>query len=191
MQNIIFASTSQYKQKQLKQLGIFFQAIDPQIDEDHARNMPADELALTLSRDKALALGHQYPNAIIIGSDQTAEDSHGVLLTKPGTRQQAKSQLMLSSQQVIRFHSAVTVVSPDQTLQAITTTTVKFKALSESEIERYLDYDQPYDCVGSFKAESLGISLFEYIESRDPTALIGLPLIATAKLLRSTDITLP
>ena len=133
-----------------------------------------------------------FRSAIVIGSDQVA-DLHGQPLGKPGTHERAAAQLARMSGQTVLFHTAVAVVQASRGFaqSSLATVTVRFRTLDAATIERYLLAEQPYDCAGSAKSEGLGIALLQAIESDDPTALIGLPLIRTAQLLRAAGLTLP
>ena len=150
--------------------------------------------ATRLAREKACAVARKYPASLVIGSDQVA-DLDGTLLGKPGSRERAQAQLMQCSGRAVVFHTAVCVAGSagGQTVfrEAIDTTRVVFRVLEPAEISRYLAIDHPLDCAGSFKVERLGVSLFERIESTDPTALIGLPLIALCRLLRESGMSIP
>ena len=134
----------------------------------------------------------RHPHALVIGSDQVAERD-GVALGKPGDHASAVAQLRAASGQTLRFHTAVCLrcVAMDIALLYCDVTEVRFRVLDEGSIERYLESERPYDCAGSFKSEGLGIALFESIRSDDPTALIGLPLIALARMLRDSGRSVP
>jgi septum formation protein len=188
---IIFASTSSYKQQQLSALGLKFQAVASQFDEFHDATIPAETLSLQLSKQKAQALQSKYPQHWILGSDQVAMTDNSVLLTKPGSKENAVKQLQASRGRKVSFYSAVTLLNNHQKLEACNQTDVYFRDLTDAEIERYVEADNPIDCAGSFKVEALGISLFERIDSNDPTALIGLPLIALGGLLRQIGFAVP
>src|SRR5690606_31579748 len=141
-------------------------------------------LALRLAIAKAEAVAATQPGAWVIGSDQVAELG-GQPLGKPGDRERALAQLQAMAGRAVAFRTGVCLAHADgRRFTALDTTTVRFRALDAGEIARYVDAEQPFDCAGSFKSEGLGIALFEAIESQDPTALVGLPLIATARLLR-------
>lgn len=150
------------------------------------------ELVRRLAFEKASAVSQQNPGAIVIGSDQVAVFD-GRVIGKPGNHPAARKQLGDFSGNVIEFQTAVSVQRVDTSFAElhVDTTHVKFRDLQEDEIERYLNAETPYDCAGAFKAESLGIALFESIKSDDPTALIGLPLIHTAAMLRRAGLYLP
>ena len=136
-------------------------------------------------------MADRFPDAWVIGSDQVAE-LDGLALGKPGTHEAAVAQLSGMSGRAVRFHTGLCLArAGHEAFEALDLTTVRFRELAPDAIERYLAAEQPYDCAGSFKSEGLGIGLFEAIENRDPTALIGLPLIATARLLREAGFRLP
>lgn len=149
----------------------------------------APEQAMRLAREKALAVARRHPGATVIGSDQVGVGPDGGRLGKPGTVEAACAQLASLSGSSARFHTAVAVAAPDGRVGVESVTSVvRFLALSSARIRQYVAREQPLDCAGSFKAEGLGIALFESIEGDDPTALIGLPLIATTRLLRAAGL---
>lgn len=186
---LILASTSPYRQELLKRLRLPFEAVTPSVDESpQALEAPA-ALAARLAFAKAHAVAARHPGAVVIGSDQVAE-LDGMALGKPGHHEAAVQQLRAMSGRRVVFHTAVAVVSADRHFEAsdLARVCVVFRALSDAEIERYLRADRPYDCAGSAKVESLGIALLDSVESDDPTALVGLPLIRTCALLRQAGI---
>lgn len=187
---LLLASTSRYRRELLERLRLPFHVARPEVDETPREGEAPAALARRLADEKAGTIAAQRPGSWVIGSDQCAELA-GEPLGKPGTRDAALAQLRAMSGQAVRFHTAVCLRRGDTCLQAIDLTTVRFRALSDGEIERYLDAEQPLDCAGSFKSEGLGITLFDAIESSDPTALIGLPLIALSGLLRQAGFELP
>jgi septum formation protein len=188
---LILASTSRYRRDLLARLGLAFDVDRPDTDETALPGEVPAALAQRLAAAKAAAVAIRHPGAWIIGSDQVAE-LDGQALGKPGGRTAAITQLSRMSGREVRFHTAVCLCRfGGSSLAAIDTTTVHFRTLGEDEIARYVDAERPYDCAGSFKAEGLGIVLFDAIASRDPTALVGLPLIATAGLLRDAGFSLP
>ena len=192
--DLVLASTSRYRRELLARLVSDFRVVAPDVDETpHAGETPVD-LAVRLAEAKALAVARTMPGSIVVGSDQVAE-LDGRAVGKPGSRDAAIAQLTASSGRTVAFHTAVCVAdartSPPRIHAAIDRTEVVFRVLGADEIARYVDRENPIDSAGSFKAESAGIALFERIDSRDPTALIGLPLIALAKLLRAAGFTLP
>jgi len=190
--SIILGSTSRYRRELLARLQIPFDAVPPEVDETPLPDESPRALAQRLALAKAQAVTARHPDAIGIGSDQVA-DLNGVALGKPGTHERAAAQLARMSGQRVIFQTAIAVVCRatgylGQDLAAIE---VQFRVLAADEIERYLRAEQPYDCAGSAKSEGLGIALTEAIVSDDPTALIGLPLIRTARLLRAAGVLLP
>lgn len=189
---LILASTSSYRRELLNRLGLPFEVARPEVDETRLPNESPSSMAQRLADAKARSVGSRMPDAWVIGSDQVAE-LNGQALGKPGSFERAADQLAAASGQLLQFHTAVSVYrhSDRRTLRLSDRTVVHFRNLTNVEIERYLHAEQPYDCAGSFKAEGLGICLFEAIESRDPTGLIGLPLIALAQALRQIGFTLP
>lgn len=191
MPALILASTSRYRRELLTRLRLPFETARPETDETPLEGETPSALALRLAEAKARAIATQRPDACIIGSDQVAE-LDGRPLGKPGDRAGAIAQLGDMSGREVRFRTGLCVVTPDGAAHGVLdTTTVRFRTLASSEIERYVDAEQPFDCAGSFKSEGLGIGLFDAIESTDPTALIGLPMIATARLLRQAGYQVP
>ena len=192
MPELILASTSPYRRSLLERLGIPFAALPPQTPEDTiAGELPTDR-ALRLAIAKAQAIASLRPDAVVIGSDQVAAVGSKIL-DKPGDAARCRAQLATASGSSARFHTACAVIAPQAGIRMvhIDTTTVFFRSLSDEEIERYVERERPFDCAGGFRAEGLGISLFESIESRDPTALIGLPLIWVTCALRRAGFLLP
>lgn len=189
---IILGSTSRYRRELLQRLRLPFTAATPLIDETPLPEETPTVLAQRLALAKARAVAAVYPHAIVIGSDQVC-DLQGRSLGKPGTHEKAVAQLQAMRGETVLFHTAVAVVCQQTGFEecALSAVRVQFRNLSDAEIERYLHADQPYDCAGSAKSESLGITLLDAIHSDDPTALIGLPLIATARLLRAAGVQLP
>jgi septum formation protein len=189
---LILASTSVYRRELLARLGLPFQSLAPGVSETHvAGESPADR-ALRLALEKAGAVARAHPQAVVIGADQVAACT-GQLLEKPGDSERCREQLATLSGRTALFYTACAVLGRRGTLHRahIDTTTVVFRTLNPVEIERYVAREQPFDCAGGFRAEVLGISLFECIESRDPTALIGLPLIWLAAALRDAGFPVP
>lgn len=192
MPSLILASTSTYRRALLERLGLPFATVRPEVDESPLSDESPQLLAERLALAKAEAvLARTDDDTWVIGSDQVAE-LDGRPLGKPGHHAAAVAQLRSMSGREARFLTALCIAGPDgRRLRARDTTTVRFRALGDDEIERYVAREQPLDCAGSFKCEGLGIALFEAIENRDPTALIGLPLIATARLLREAGFVVP
>lgn len=187
---LILASTSRYRRELLERLRLPFQVARPEVDETPEAGESPVALAQRLARAKAQAIAVQLPDAWVIGSDQVAALGPQPL-GKPGTRDKAIAQLHAMSGGEIQFHTSIALIRGDTVFEAMDTTRVSFRSLQAAEIERYVDAEQPLDCAGSFKSEGLGISLFDAIESSDPTALVGLPLIALSRLLREAGFTLP
>ena len=186
---LILGSTSRYRRELLERLRLPFTCVAPQVDETPLAGEAPAALALRLALAKAQVVATLHPQAVVIGSDQVA-DLHGQPIGKPGGHEQASAQLRQMSGKQVVFQTAVAVVCVDSGYSEATLApvTVQFRDLSDIEIERYLRLDQPYDCAGSAKSESLGITLLAAIYSDDPTALIGLPLIRTIELLRRAGI---
>ncbi|MDV2451145.1 Maf family protein [Xanthomonas hortorum] len=190
MPRLILASTSVYRRELLGRLQLDFSTARPEVDEQAQPGEIPGALASRLAAEKAAAVAAHVPDAWVIGSDQVA-DLDGQALGKPGTLDQARAQLTAMSGRVVRFHTAVSLVGPERSLHAQDLTEVQLRPLTPAEIERYLAAEPALDCAGSFKCEGLGISLFDAIRSEDPTALVGLPLIALARLLRQAGFDLP
>ena len=190
MPRLVLASTSRYRRELLARLRLPFDTVRPEVDETPLAGEAPEALALRLATAKAGAVAAHHPGACVIGSDQVA-DFDGRPLGKPGDRAAAIAQLAAMSGRSVAFRTAVAVAAGGRVHGALDTTLVHFRRLAPGEIERYVDLEQPFDCAGSFKSEGLGITLFEAIESRDPTALVGLPLLATARLLRESGLALP
>lgn len=191
MTPLVLASTSPYRRELLARLGLPFETDRPDVDETPAPGEPPAALAARLAEAKARVVALRHPRAWVIGSDQVAA-LDGRPLGKPGHRDAAAVQLRASSGRTLRFHTAFSLVQGGTVSVAHSDLTeVVFRTLGEDEILRYLDADQPYDCAGSFKCESLGITLFDAIRSEDPTALVGLPLVALARALRRVGYRLP
>ena len=191
--NLILASTSPYRRKLLERLHLPFTCVDPAVEETIREGESAADRACRLATAKAAAAAKSLESeAIVIGSDQVACLGTQIL-HKPGTLEVAEQQLATSSGHTVHFWTAVSVwKSPGATLaQRVVPCAVKMRALSTDEISRYVALDQPLDCAGSFKWESLGITLFEAMRTDDPTALEGLPLIALTELLREVGVSLP
>jgi septum formation protein len=186
---LVLASTSRYRRELLARLRLPFDVESPGVDESPEPGERPSALAQRLAAAKARAVAARHPDAVVIGSDQVA-DLDGVCIGKPGNHERARAQLRLMSGRSVVFHTAVAVVRADRgfAAAAIVPVSVRFRTLAEAEIERYLRAEQPYDCAGSAKCETSGIALLEAIESDDPTALVGLPLIRTCELLRRAGI---
>ena len=189
--SLILGSTSRYRCELLARLNIPFEVAAPDVDETPLpAELPA-ALAQRLALAKAQAVAAKFPHSVVIGSDQVA-DLHGEPLGKPGTHEKAVLQLRKMRGQTVIFQTALAVVCAESGFlqQDIAAVRVVFRDLSDAEIENYLRIEQPYDCAGSAKSEGLGIALLERIDSDDPTALIGLPLIRTARMIRAAGVKL-
>jgi septum formation protein len=189
---LVLGSTSRYRAELLRRLYPDFEQRSPGTDENPLPGERPKDRALRLAIAKAHAAAEGLEDALVIGSDQVAE-LEGVVLDKPGTAERAHAQLAASSGREVHFHTALCLrdTRSGQDLVHVDHTHVYFRSLDADEIARYIEREQPLDCAGSFKCEGLGISLFERIDNEDPTALIGLPLIALARLLREAGIPLP
>ncbi len=189
---LILGSTSRYRQDLLKRLGLPFSVEAPGVDETPLPNEAPAALAQRLALAKARAVAARHPEAVVIGSDQVA-DLHGLALGKPGSHERAVAQLRQMRGQTVQFQTALAVVCQATGMERgdLAVVNVVFRELSDAEIERYLRIEQPYDCAGSAKSEGLGIALLDRIDNDDPTALVGLPLIRTARLLREAGMVLP
>ena len=186
---LILGSTSRYRHELLSRLRVPFDVVSPAVDETPRQDEAPVDLAKRLALAKAHAVAKLHPQAVVIGSDQVA-DLHGEPLGKPGNHPRAFEQLQRMRGQTVIFQTAVAVVCQAIGFERIEVAPVRvqFRDLSDSEIEAYLQAEQPYDCAGSAKSEGLGIALLEAIDNDDPTALIGLPLIRTCKMLREAGI---
>ncbi len=184
---LLLASSSPYRRALLERLGVTFETASPDIDESPRPNESPEQLAIRLAESKARALANRYPQHWIIGSDQVACLPDGTLLAKPGTHEQAISQLQRSSGETVQFLTGLTLLDPSagRSQTHCERFAVQFRDLTAEEIEGYLHREQPYDCAGSFRMEGLGIALFKAMEGRDPNSLIGLPLIALNDMLRN------
>jgi septum formation protein len=186
---IVLGSSSPYRRELLSRLRLPFEVAVPDVDESpHARETPRD-LALRLALAKARAVATQHPTAAVIGSDQVA-DLQGEPLGKPGDHERAVAQLRRMSGRVVVFQTAVAEVCTQTGFEQVDLAPVKvtFRNLDNEEIESYLRAEKPYDCAGSARSEGLGIALLQAIESDDPTALVGLPLIRTCRMLRAAGV---
>jgi len=187
---LILASTSQYRRELLERLRIPFEVISPKVDETPLAGESTHDLALRLAHAKAAAVATKHPNAWVIGSDQVA-DLYGAAIGKPGNFERALAQLQLMRGQTVIFQTALCLMKGEIQTTVCIPTEVSFRKLADSVLEAYLLAEEPYDCAGSAKSEGLGISLLESIKSDDPTALIGLPLIALTGLLRDAGFVIP
>ena len=188
---LILGSTSRYRRELLQRLHLPFEVAAPDVDETPMPGEAPEALARRLALAKARAVAARHPEAVVIGSDQVA-DLEGEPLGKPGTHERAVAQLQRMRGRTVVFQTALSVVCLASSFEMsdLAPVRVRFRELSDAEIETYLRLEQPYDCAGSAKSEGLGIALLESIENDDPTALIGLPLIRTTRLLRAAGLPL-
>ncbi len=188
---LILGSTSAYRRELLQRLRLPFGVAAPDVDETPLPNETPLALARRLALSKARAVAQQYPDCVVIGSDQVA-DLDGEPLGKPGTHERAVAQLQKMRGKTVVFQTAVAVVCQASGFQQedVAPVRVVFRDLSDAEIENYLRAETPYDCAGSAKSEGLGIALLESIDNDDPSALVGLPLIRTSRMLRAAGIAL-
>jgi septum formation protein len=186
---LILGSTSRYRRELLERLRLPFSVEAPRVDETPQPGERPAELAVRLALAKARDVASRSPSAVVIGSDQVA-DLDGSPVGKPGTHERAVGQLRSMSGKSVVFQTAVSVVRASSGFEAsvLVPVTVRFRQLDDAQIEHYLRTEQPYDCAGSAKSEALGIALLDAIESDDPTALVGLPLIKTCQLLRQAGL---
>nr|WP_316640608.1 Maf family nucleotide pyrophosphatase [uncultured Roseateles sp.] len=186
---LILGSTSRYRRELLERLRLPFMVAAPDVDETPLPEETPVALARRLALAKARAVAALHPQAIVIGSDQVA-DLNGQSLGKPGTHERAVAQLRAMRGQAVVFQTAVAVVCQATGFEAqdLAPVTVRFRDLSDAEIEAYLRAEEPYDCAGSAKSEALGIALVSAMESDDPTALVGLPLIRVCTMLRAAGL---
>ena len=186
---LILGSSSRYRQELLQRLRLPFDVVAPEVDETPSAQETPREIALRLALAKANAVSTRFPEAVVIGSDQVA-DLNGEPLGKPGTHQRATAQLRMMRGQTVVFQTALAVTCLATGFSQVDLAAVKvtFRDLTDGEIEAYLVAEQPYDCAGSAKSEGLGIALLDAIDSDDPTALVGLPLIRTCRMLRAAGI---
>lgn len=189
---LILASTSPYRKELLARLNLAFDSVAPEVDETPLADEQPTETACRLALAKAQAVRDRNPDSLIVGSDQVAI-CDGQRLDKPGNHANAVRQLQLASGRSVVFHTAVVLLnsSSGRIQTELVPTETRFRSLSAEEIVRYLRAEPAYDCAGSAKSEGLGISLLEEIRSPDPTALIGLPLIALCSMLRNENIVVP
>ena len=188
---LILGSSSTYRRELLGRLRVPFSVESPHVDETPLPDECPADLATRLALAKARAVAERFPDCVVIGSDQVA-DLDGLALGKPETHERAVRQLQQMRGKTVIFQTAVAIVCLQSGFcqQALAPVKVCFRALDDEEIENYLRIEQPYDCAGSAKSEGLGIALLDSIESDDPTALVGLPLIRTSGMLRAAGICL-
>lgn len=188
---LILGSSSKYRKALLDRLSIPYTVQAPDVDETPLSGEAPQALAQRLALAKARAIAQLHPGSIVIGSDQVA-DLHGEPLGKPGNHERAVAQLRRMRGQTVIFQTALAVVCEETGFcqTDLAAVRVRFRDLSDTEIENYLHAEQPYDCAGSAKSEGLGIALLDAIDNDDPTALVGLPLIRTCRMLRAAGIDL-
>jgi len=188
---LVLGSTSVYRRELLERIRLPFSVAAPHVDETPQPGETPVALARRLALAKARAVAEVHPDCIVIGSDQVA-DLHGQPLGKPGTHERAIAQLQAMRGQTVIFQTAVAVVclASGFVQEDLAAVKVQFRDLSDTEIEHYLQAEKPYDCAGSAKSEGLGISLLDAIDNDDPTALVGLPLIRTCRMLRAAGLDL-
>jgi len=192
MSKLILASTSPYRQNILRKLRIEFDVVAPQVDETRLPDETPEQLVTRLASDKAKAVAAKYTDALIIGSDQVATFAQQIL-GKPLTHDKATLQLKSLSGQIVTFYTGLCLYNSASSQQQLACVpfTVYFRHLTDKQIERYLQIEQPYNCAGSFKSEGFGISLFEKLQGDDPNTLIGLPLIELIRMLANEGIVIP
>ena len=188
-QRLILGSTSRYRRELMERLRLPFDIVAPDVDETPLPGESPAALARRLALAKAQAVSRLHPDAVVIGSDQVC-DLDGDAIGKPGNHERATAQLQRLRGRSAHFHTAVAVVCAASGFRAeeLATVEVSFRPLTDAEIERYLRLDEPYDCAGSGRCEALGITLLDAIHSDDPTTLVGLPLIRTARMLRAAGV---
>ena len=189
---LILGSSSRYRATALRTLGLEFQQLSPDVDESARKGEQPNALALRLAQDKARYLAQQHPGAVVIGSDQVGSCEQR-LLTKPGTQANAIRSLQQCSGQLATFYTALALArsAPDGKIEItgdVSVTELKFRTLNAEQIAFYVNQDMPIDTAGAFKVEGLGISLFDSVRAEDPSALIGLPLIALTTRLKDFGI---
>jgi septum formation protein len=186
---LVLGSTSKYRRELLSRLGLPFEVAAPEVDEAPLEGEMPAALAQRLALAKAHAVARRHPDAVVIGSDQVA-DLGGEALGKPGNHENAVAQLRRMSGRQVIFQTAVAVVCLDSGFEQadLAPVRVQFRELTDAEIEHYLRAEAPYDCAGSAKSEGLGIALLDAIDNDDPTALVGLPLIRTCRMIRAAGV---
>ncbi|MDH5263107.1 MAG: Maf family nucleotide pyrophosphatase [Betaproteobacteria bacterium] len=187
---LVLASGSRYRAELLGRLGIAFETWSPSVDETPVAGESCAETARRLARAKAQAAVDRFPGAWAIGSDQVAE-LDGRPIGKPGNRDNARRQLQAMRGRTVVFHTGVCLLANGRAHESLVPTAVTFRDLADAEIERYLDREPAFDCAGSAKSEALGIALIASLKGDDPTALVGLPLIALSAMLRSEGAAVP
>ena len=189
---IVLASTSRYRRELMDRLGVEYEAVAPDYEEEHALGLPPDRLVVELAVRKARSLEGRFPGALILGSDQVAEIDGEVLL-KPGTAARARAQLARLSGRTHRLLTGVALVAAgsERVLTALDVHRMRMRHLAPEQVSAYVERDEPVDCAGSYKVEKLGIALFEAVEGKDFTAVIGLPLTRVVALLETFGVRVP
>ena len=192
VQKIILASSSPYRKELLKRLDIIFTTVSPEINERYFQDELISDYVLRLAKTKAESIVPKNNNSLIIAADQALQCDKKIL-GKPGNYNKAKEQLIFMSNRSLTFYTGLCLINTETKIieEDVVSFRVDFRKLTESEIENYLVKEKPYDCVGSFKSEKLGISLLKKMNGDDPTALIGLPLIRLCKMLRNQGVEIP
>jgi len=191
-QKIILASSSPYRKELLKRLDITFTTVSPEVNERYFQDELISDYVLRLAKTKAESIVSKNDNSLIIAADQALQCDKKIL-GKPGNYNKAKEQLIFMSNRSLTFYTGLCLINTETKIieEDVVSFRVDFRKLTESEIENYLVKEKPYDCVGSFKSEKLGISLLKKMNGDDPTALIGLPLIRLCKMLRNQGVEIP
>lgn len=191
-QKIILASSSPYRKELLKRLDITFTTISPEVNERYFQDELISDYVLRLAKTKAESIVSKNDSSLIIAADQALQCDKKIL-GKPGNYNKAKEQLIFMSNRSLTFYTGLCLINTETKIieEDVVSFRVEFRKLTESEIENYLVKEKPYDCVGSFKSEKLGISLLKKMDGDDPTALIGLPLIRLCKMLRNQGVDIP
>jgi septum formation protein len=189
---LILASSSRYRQELLQRLGIKFESMSPDVDEDRFKDLilEPNALAETLAREKALAISVKHPEAVVIGSDQLVSHQ-GQILGKGHTAEKSVAQLLSLAGSTHELITAVCIIAHHKPFEFVNITRLTMRTLTQAEAERYVAADNPLDCAGSYKIESLGISLFQSIDTDDFTAITGLPLIQLSSHLRTLGYAIP
>lgn len=189
--SLVLASSSRYRADMLRRLGLPF-AIDPaDLDETAAPGESPGALAARLAQEKAAAVALRHPGAYVLGADQVAGLDDGTILGKPGSPAAAVEQLSRMRGRSVTWHSGIALIGPGTMRRAVIDTELAIRRLDDDEIRRYVDLDEPFDCAGAMRSESLGITLVDRMRSDDPTALIGMPLIRISAWLREAGFQLP
>jgi septum formation protein len=192
MSPLVLASTSRFRRQLLARLGLEFRAVAPHTDESQRPGESPERLCLRLAEEKGRSVASAYPNALIIGSDQVAVLS-GQVMGKPISHAAAVDQLRQASGRTMTFWTGLCLLNSgaDRIQREVIPYRVLFRSLTSEQIERYLERDQPYQCAGAIRSEALGIALIERMEGADPTALVGLPLIALVTMLQREGVSIP